>query len=431
MPFDLAHVFVRVRRASATWAVVAAAGATSLAGAPRAVAAPASAGEEAARAASQDAEQDAGHVDTRAEPEDLRTQPVELGTVRWLRDLGAAQAAARERGLPILLCFQQVPGGDEHREFGATALSHPLAVDTIEEHFVPLCILNNAEGVDAEVLARFGEAPWNHTALRVIDADGATLVARVEILRTTNMLCEWLLHTCDALERPVPHHLDLVRDETLAYDHPQWIALATFGLADARAGERHIGALAGVLRTRVGRIDGRPVVEVEFDPRRLPYADLVASVAAAGGLERIHAHDQAQARLARRTHRELVKDLTQAAEPVEASEQFHALRRTPLAHLPLSPVQCTKLNAALRHDAAGVASFEPPLERFLSRRQLAELERLRAVLARDPTAFAGWLPPTRTDALWEYRVRFEQRLSELEADSASDSAAPNGSRGGS
>jgi len=423
MPTDHSRTFVLVRLAALAQAVVAAA----VVGAPCAVAAP--------TCPVQDGVGDSASTAAAAMTLDLRTQPIELGTVRWLRDLGAAQAAARERGLPILLCFQQVPGGDEHREFGATALSHPLVVDTIEEHFVPLCILNNAEGVDAEVLARFGEAPWNHTALRVIDADGATLVARVEILRTTNMLCEWLLHTCDALERPVPHHLDLVRDETLTYDHPQWIALATFGLADARAGERHIGGLEGVLRTRVGRIDGRPVVEVEFDHRRLPYADLVASVASTGGLERIHTHDQMQARLARRTHRDLVKDLTQAAEPVEPAEQFHALRRTPLAHLPLSTVQCTKINAALRTDpssatssgANDAASFEPPLAHFLSRRQLTELERLRAVLAREPEAFAGWLPPTRTDALWEYRVRFEQRLDEFEAQAAGDAAAPSGS----
>lgn len=36
--------------------------------------------------------------------------PVELGTVRWHRDLAVADEQARRRGAPILLLFQEVPG---------------------------------------------------------------------------------------------------------------------------------------------------------------------------------------------------------------------------------------------------------------------------------------------------------------------------------
>lgn len=35
---------------------------------------------------------------------------IEWGTVAWLRDFGAAEAAARESGKPIFLLFQEVPG---------------------------------------------------------------------------------------------------------------------------------------------------------------------------------------------------------------------------------------------------------------------------------------------------------------------------------
>lgn len=37
-------------------------------------------------------------------------QPVELGRVRFGRDLAAGLAAARDRRLPVLLLFQEVPG---------------------------------------------------------------------------------------------------------------------------------------------------------------------------------------------------------------------------------------------------------------------------------------------------------------------------------
>ncbi|MHC4601488.1 MAG: hypothetical protein ACYS47_21040 [Planctomycetota bacterium] len=37
-------------------------------------------------------------------------QPVELGTLRWLRDFDVAQARARDLEKPILLLFSEVPG---------------------------------------------------------------------------------------------------------------------------------------------------------------------------------------------------------------------------------------------------------------------------------------------------------------------------------
>lgn len=36
--------------------------------------------------------------------------PVELGAVRWQRDPGAALAASRSDGRPVMLLFQEVPG---------------------------------------------------------------------------------------------------------------------------------------------------------------------------------------------------------------------------------------------------------------------------------------------------------------------------------
>ncbi|NNC90828.1 MAG: hypothetical protein HKN82_20430 [Akkermansiaceae bacterium] len=40
----------------------------------------------------------------------LPAQPVELGAVRWSRDLDAALASSAKSGKPVLLLFQEVPG---------------------------------------------------------------------------------------------------------------------------------------------------------------------------------------------------------------------------------------------------------------------------------------------------------------------------------
>ncbi|QDU86364.1 hypothetical protein Pla163_35150 [Planctomycetes bacterium Pla163] len=37
-------------------------------------------------------------------------QPIEIGTVAWLRDLDAGKAESARTGKPILLLFQEVPG---------------------------------------------------------------------------------------------------------------------------------------------------------------------------------------------------------------------------------------------------------------------------------------------------------------------------------
>lgn len=36
--------------------------------------------------------------------------PIEFGTVAWGRDFDAATANARQRGVPLLVLFQEVPG---------------------------------------------------------------------------------------------------------------------------------------------------------------------------------------------------------------------------------------------------------------------------------------------------------------------------------
>ena len=74
--------------------------------------------------------------------------------MRWLRDYDSALQQASQSGRPILLQFQEVPGCSTCVNYGRDSLSHPLMVELIEQHFVPLAIFNNHPGDDARILSK-------------------------------------------------------------------------------------------------------------------------------------------------------------------------------------------------------------------------------------------------------------------------------------
>jgi hypothetical protein len=57
------------------------------------------------------------------------------------------------------------------------------------------------------------------------------------------------------------------------------IGLATFGVADARRVGSFFAGIPGVLCTSRGRAAGRDAVQVEFDPGRVSYANLLDRLA--------------------------------------------------------------------------------------------------------------------------------------------------------
>ena len=75
-----------------------------------------------------------------AEPEG---NPVEVGLVRWGRDLDAALKRSAETGRPVLVLFQEIPGCAGCRAFGQNVLTSPLLVEAIEDEFLPVLVYNN------------------------------------------------------------------------------------------------------------------------------------------------------------------------------------------------------------------------------------------------------------------------------------------------
>src|SRR6187551_2627078 len=105
-----------------------------------------------------------------------QNNPIELGDVHWLRSFEEAQIKSKKEGKPILILFQEIPGCQTCKNYGSEVLTHPLLVEAVETHFIPLAIHNNKSGKDAEVLKQYNEPAWNNPVVRIVDSNGADLV---------------------------------------------------------------------------------------------------------------------------------------------------------------------------------------------------------------------------------------------------------------
>ncbi len=279
-------------------------------------------------------------------------QPIEVGTVRWLRELSDALTHAADSQRPIFALFQEVPGCAGCQQFGAEVLSDPVLVDAIETEFVPLLIHNNTGGRDAEVLAQFGEPAWNFQVVRFLDAVGHDVIERRDRVWETGPVAARMIDALEATQRPVPGYLRLLEQQHSDRLRSVFIAQPCFWV-----GEAALGGIDGVVTTEVGFMERLEVTHLRFDPLATTLEEIlatgadrqVASVAFADGTAEpaggVPVHPISKFRRA------------------PASDQFRQLQgRIPAG---LNPAQLTKLNAA----AVGRAD----ISNHLSPRQLSEL----------------------------------------------------------
>ncbi|MEZ4942908.1 MAG: VPGUxxT family thioredoxin-like (seleno)protein, type 2 [Saprospiraceae bacterium] len=198
--------------------------------------------------------------------------PVELGAVHWLRDLDAGTAEAERTGKPLLILFQEVPGCSNCTRYGSGTLSHPLIVEAIESHFVPVCIYNNKGGKDAEALKKFNEPAWNNPVVRIVGKDHSAITPRISDFRSSAVLVSGMLQAMQARGLAAPAYLELLEEELLAREAT--LETATFSMYCFWSGEKTFGAIPGVIETAPGFQDGREVVRVVYNPAQVTKAEL-------------------------------------------------------------------------------------------------------------------------------------------------------------
>lgn len=194
-----------------------------------------------------------------------KENPVELGTVNWLRDYNEAINQSILQNKPIFILFQEVPGCGTCQRFGSEVLAHPLMSDAINNEFIPLAIFNNRKGADAEILKKYKEPSWNNPVVRIINHNEFELADR---LSGDYSLAGTALAMKLALLRShgkVPEYFTTLADEWVAQD--TGVETAYYKMYCFWSGEAHLGKLKGVIKTVPGHMSCGEVVQVNYDPQ--------------------------------------------------------------------------------------------------------------------------------------------------------------------
>ncbi len=139
---------------------------------------------------------------------EVLNNPVEVGDVRWGRDLDAAFEHSAKTGKPVLVLFQEIPGCAGVQEFGREVLTNPLLVEAIENEFFPVLVYNNRKGgLDEKYLKRFQEPAWNYQVIRFLDAEGRDIIPRKDRIWTTSGVASRMIEALKTANRPVPPYL--------------------------------------------------------------------------------------------------------------------------------------------------------------------------------------------------------------------------------
>ncbi len=326
-----------------------------------------------------------------AEAQSLPDTP-ELGDVTWQRDHQAALAESARTGKPIFAQFQEVPGCATCINFGKSVLSHPLLVEAIESEFVPLLVYNNRPGTDADLLKRYREPSWNNPVVRFLNGAGHDVIERADGIWDLHSIASRMVKALEEAKCEVPMYLRLLVEESSPTTKRE---RATFAMFCYWEGEAKLGAIDGVLATRAGWLNGFEVVELEFDPRKMSYEELLRTAKQMQCASRIFTRTDAQQAFAAPLVGSDAVRSNETARSASDGDQFYQLRHSPLRLLPLTTLQAIRVNSAI-----GTGG---DVRHFLSPRQSELAARLARAMQADPDAFAELERPMRLDELAAYQ----------------------------
>ncbi len=286
------------------------------------------------------------------------TNPVEIGTVNWTRDLDAALVNSKDSGKPIFLLFQEVPGCEGCQNFGKEVLSHPLLVEAIESEFLPVVVFNNrAEEQDKKLLERFHEPAWNYQVVRFLNSDGIDIIPREDGVWTVEGIAVRMIEVLNKGKRQIPKYLSTIPGSQESTKHSQ----AAFAMHCFWTGEYQLGAMEGIVNTEAGWLDGREVTLVTFDESILSLEELAKQASKIQCADKIYTRDN---NVIIGLDYGRLDDTYRAAN---SSDQKKQLSQWPeITNLPgLNTMQLTKLNSLLPRDRAAALEWLSPKQRGL------------------------------------------------------------------
>ena len=269
--------------------------------------------------------------------------PVELGKVQWIRNYEEGIQLSAEEKKPVFLLFQEVPGCVTCQRYGKNVLSHPLIVEAIEELFVPVAIFNNKGGKDAQVLRYYGERAWNNPVVRIVGNNKKDLVNRVGGDYSTLGVVQAMVQSLQAVGNSVPQYLLLLEQELLSKQ--AGTEKAHLSMYCFWTGEKTIGQMEGVVKTLPGFMDGREVVQVEYDPAVISFPKLVQQAEK----EQCASHVYTTTKLQEKQAAKVVgaRSVSKESKFRLDREPKYYLSQTHYAYLPMTPLQAVKVNSAI------------------------------------------------------------------------------------
>ena len=261
-----------------------------------------------------------------AQKTDPTSQAKELGAISWYRDYSDAMIVSEKTGKPVMILFQEVPGCSTCQKYGKNVLSNPLLVDIIENEYIPLAIYNNKGGEDAKVLKKYNEPTWNNPVVRVVNSDGKDIITRLAGNYSVDGLASYIRTSLTVHQGKIPEYANLITEE-LSTDTKR-NKQAYFSMYCFWTGEAALGDIDGVVSTSPGFMNGKEVVEVNYNPEKVSMKEISSK--------------------AKRHKFSFVKDPSKFR--IDKDPQYH-LKRSLYKYLPLSELQRTKINSAIANKA--------------------------------------------------------------------------------
>lgn len=131
---------------------------------------------------------------------------------------------------------------------------------------------------------------------------------------------------------------------------------------------------------------------------------MLAQARAAGVASHVYTTSASQLQSARAALGDRARPLAGKPRASKDSDQLYYLRRSPLRYVPLTPLQATRVNAALG------ANSDPAT--WMSPRQVALAKRIQDALESDADRLSGLERPGAIPGLAAYETRLVERLAQ-------------------
>jgi hypothetical protein len=263
-----------------------------------------------------------------------KSQHIELGKVRWLRDYDTALAESKVQDKPVLLFFQEIPGCSTCVNFGRDVLSHPLLAEFIENEFIPLAIFNNIPGRDSEILALYNEPSSNNPVAHFTDDKGKDIIPKLVNNYQPLSMYNKMVQVLKQSGKPIPGYAILL-GEDLKMEYGD-LRSAIYETPCFWSGETSMALHPAVKYTEAGWINNSEVVKVFFDESQVSLTELNSYATNEGFF--------------------VIAD--QRGYRTDEKPQYY-LSKSSLAYLPLSKAQRAQINVALPYSREPAQYLSP------------------------------------------------------------------------